>query len=288
MTPDNRFFILISSIFIVGVFQLTADAQIQTKHTNPATGETYNVELVGGFWAASPEIDLSSDSLGITGADIDFVSDLGLQKKRFREFRLVLRPAQKHKFRIQYVPIGYQADTTLERPIAFQDVKYDVKVPVSTSINLKAWRFGYEYDFIYRNRGFLGVIVEAKYADLETKLKSVIGDETIGNQFTRERIPIPAVGGIGRIYPTRNLSLTVELTGFRWWDSEDNNASNYGGWLTQGQGQHIDLDMYGTANFSDTFGIQAGYHTLQLGYVIDEDSIAVKLSGPYLSGVLRF
>ena len=74
------------------------------------------------------------------------------------------------------------------------------------------------------------------------------------------------------------MSLTFELTGFKWPDRTDDNI----------KGSYVDLDMYGTVNFSDNFGIQTGYRTLDLGYLIEEDSVDIKLKGNYLGGVLRF
>ena len=47
------------------------------------------------FWNADPDLIISSESLGIPGDDIDLVNDLGIEDKRLREFRLVLRPATK-------------------------------------------------------------------------------------------------------------------------------------------------------------------------------------------------
>ena len=42
-----------------------------------------------------------------------------------------------------------------------------VTLPVATDLKWKAYRFGYEWDFVYRDRGFVGVVLEAKYTDVE-------------------------------------------------------------------------------------------------------------------------
>ena len=47
--------------------------------SNRATGETYHVELAGTIWNPTPEIVISSESLGILGDNVDFVNALGLQ-----------------------------------------------------------------------------------------------------------------------------------------------------------------------------------------------------------------
>ena len=138
MMQHHRVFVVVTSLVTLLAVARPADAQVRARGVDPATGETYHVEIMGGLWTPTPEMVVSSDFLGITGTDIDFVSDLGILKKRFRELRLVLRAARKHKFRFQYVPIGYQADTVLERPVIFQGIRYDAGIPVTTSVTLRA------------------------------------------------------------------------------------------------------------------------------------------------------
>ncbi len=70
-----------------------------------ATGETYHVEIGGDLWNPTPDIVISSEALGIAGPRIDFVKRLGIEKTRFKQLKIVLRPATKHKFRFEYTPI---------------------------------------------------------------------------------------------------------------------------------------------------------------------------------------
>ena len=272
MMQHHRAFVVCTLLATLAIAR-PADAQFSVRRPpNPATGESYHVEIMGGWWNATPEMVLSSDEFGIVGTDIDFVSDLGILQKRLRDLRLVLRPARKHKFRIQYVPIQYQADTVLERSVVWRGQRHPPGTPVTTSVVWRAWRFGYEYDFLYRDRWFVGLIVETKYTDIEARL-----DSLVGNEFARARAPLPAIGGIGRVYPSRNLSVTFELTGFRLPNLDEDYKANY-----------VDLDVYGMVNFSDNFGIQTGYRSLDLGYLIEQDAADIKLKGTYFAGIVRF
>ena len=248
-----------------------AEAQFQVSQ--PAIGETYHVELFGGLWNPSPEISISSSQLGIPGSDIDVVADLGIVQKRFRELRVVLRPARKHKFRLQYVPATYEADAILNRPVVFNGVSYDLGIPVSTVAQWNTWRIGYEYDFLYRDRWFIGFIAEAKYTDVDIALDSLLASE-----FTRANAPIPAIGGIVRAYPTRAWGLTIEFTGFK---LPEQIAESY-------RAEYVDLDIYTTLNFSDNVGFQFGYRSVDVQYQLDEDAGDVKLKGMYFGGLLRF
>jgi hypothetical protein len=253
-----------------------AEAQFQYRPVStrdPATGENYHVEVSGDFWFSTPAILVSSEALGIVGTQIDAVSDLGFAKKRFPEFRLVLRPATKHKWRLQYIPINFSSEAVLNRNIVFNGIRYDVGLPVNSSLDWKAWRFGYEYDFIYRDRGFVGLLVEAKYTDVQVNLDSVVGSE-----FTHARAPIPAIGGIGRIYVVPNISVTFEMSGFKLPESIDD----------EWRGRYLDFDLYGTVNFTDNVGVQIGYRSLDVFYQIDSDTGDFDLKGTYFGAVARF
>jgi hypothetical protein len=240
---------------------------------NRAIGETYRVEVTAGLWNPSPDMVVSSHSLGIIGSDIDIVDDLGVVKKRFGEFRLVLRPGKQHKFRFQYIPMSYEASTTIARDLVFNGATYHLGLPVNSALDWKAYRVGYEYDFFYRDRGFIGVVAEAKYTDVEVKL-----DSPIGSEFTRARGPLPAIGVVGRGYVAEMASLTGEVTLFHLPSSI---GEDY-------RGKYMDYDFYGTVNFTDHVGTQVGYRSIDVHYRVKEDAGTLKLGGLYFSGVVRF
>lgn len=251
-----------------------AQAQYGVRPTSErATGENYHVEVGGYFWNPTPTIAIQSqvNSIIAPGTLIDFVEDLGIEQTRFRQLKVVLRPSTKHKFRFEYTPIKYeQPDGTLRRNIVFNGITYNVALPVSTTLSWKAYRFAYEYDFIYRDRGFLGLVLEAKYTDVEATLENVID-----TQFVRARAPIPAIGVIGRVYVAPNISITGEFGGFKLDLDEDT-------------GSYFDFDLYGTVNFTDHFGGQVGYRSFDVNYRVDSDEGDLQLKGLYFGGVVRF
>ena len=248
-------------------------AQFSDQRSEPATGETYHVEFFGGLWDPSPEITLSSAQLGIPGSDIDVGGDLGILRKRFREFRLALRPARKHKFRLQYVPISYGSSVVLDRTLVFNGFRYDLGIPISAAAQWNTWRIGYEYDVVYRDRWFVGLILEAKYTDVDVSLNSPFASE-----FTRARAPVPAIGGIVRAYPLRRWGLTFELTGFKLPEQIDDNY----------RAEYLDIDVYTTLNATDHVGFQFGFRSIDALYRVRADAGSVKLKGPYVGGLLRF
>src|SRR3954470_20117066 len=136
-----------------------ASAQYGAKPmSDPATGESYHVEIGGDLWFPTPTHLFSSEALGIVGSQVNFVSDLGIEKTTFRQLKTVLRPGRKHRLRFEYTPISYDAVGTLKANVIFNGILYPVSLPVTTELKWKAYRFAYEYDFLYKDRGFVGVV----------------------------------------------------------------------------------------------------------------------------------
>ncbi len=261
---------------LVGLALVPAVASAQLsiyKPSRPAIGERYNFEFSLGMWNPTPSITFSSDQLSIIGTRIDAVKDLGIAQQKFREYRFTLRPAKKHKVLFEYVPIRYAPESVLTRTIVFRGVPYDVGLPVNSSLEWKTYRFGYEYDLIYRDRFFLGVIGDVKYTDVHASIESPLAKEA-----TSARAPIPGIGGIARAYVAKNVSVTGELTGFKLPDSATSDYS----------GRDVDFDVYGTVNVNDNVGAQVGYRSMDVAYRVRGDSGTFTLKGMYLRGVVRF
>jgi hypothetical protein len=249
-----------------------AQAQYAVSGSDRATGEKYHFEVGGFIWNPTPEMAITSEALGIIGSRIDFIEDLGIEKKRFNQIKAVLRPGTKHKFRFELTPIKYNASSLLRRNIIFNGITYPIALPIETELLWKAYRFGYEWDFIYRDRGFLGLLLEAKYTDVQATLQNFSDRE-----FVRARAPIPAIGIIGRVYVVPNISITGEFSGIRLPDIDEDYKAKY-----------FDLDIYGTVNFTNNVGVQGGYRSFDVFYKVESDEGDLKLKGIYFGGVVRF
>jgi len=251
-----------------------ARAQYGAKQmSDPATGETYHVEIGGYLWDPTPDLVITSEALGIIGSRINFVTDLGIEKTKFRQLKTVLRPGRKHRLRFEYTPITYDAVGTLKANVIFNGILYPVSLPVTTELKWKAYRFAYEYDFLYKDRGFVGVVFDAKYTDVQATLSNIIDTE-----FVRARAPILTIGAIGRAYVAPNISITGELTGL-----------GSGGLFGEDYRAHyVDFDLYGTVNFNDHVGAQLGYRSFNVFYHLKHDDGNLDLKGLYFGGAVRF
>jgi len=259
---------------VVLIWPVASAAQYAPAGT-PAVGEEYHIEAALAWWSPEPKLIVSSESLGIPGDDVNLVTDLGILKKRLRELRLVLRPSTKHKFRINYLPIQYSAQALVQREFVFNGQRYRIGLPVNTEADLTTWRFGYEYDFIYRSRGYLGVLLDVKYTNVD-----VVLDSPIGSEFTSQVAPIPTIGIVGRGYIVENVSITGEVSFFKV-------PENLGEQLN-GEGRYLDYDFYGTFNFNRYAGAQLGVRSIDVQYRKDLDAGTLNFVGWYFGGVIRY
>jgi hypothetical protein len=268
--------IAMAAFFLYGILLAPSLARAQYRATpfhDPATGEVYHIEGGLELWNPPPLLQIASEQLGIVGTTIDAATDLGITQHRITELRLVLRPARKHKFRVNYLPMHYTAQSTVHRDFIFNAIHYGVNLPVSSDLTWNTWLLGYEYDFLYHDRWFVGFVAQAKATDVEVKLASPIGSD-----FVVAKAPIPNLGGIVRVYVVPNISVTGELVGIK----IPNSVS------TTYRAHYVDFDLYGTVNFNNYVGAQLGYRRIDVGYLIKKDQGAFLMKGLYFGGVVRY
>jgi hypothetical protein len=267
--------------FLCSLLLLAAPVRAQFQPRSAASdappGETYHVEAAVGFWLPSADISITSGGsgalTGILGTEIDAKTDLGLTDRRFPEFHVELRPARHHKFRFQYIPISYEQTSTLPRDVVFNGQRYPQGFPTASTLDWKAYRFGYEYDFIATDRGYGGFIVDFKYTDVTVTLNS-----SGLSEFAQAHAPIPTLGGVGRVYVVPSVSITGEVTGFKLPEKAFKDSSGY----------YLDVDIYGTVNFTRNVGVQAGFRSLDVDYVLKTDAGSFALKGLFFGLVARY
>ena len=224
------------------------------------------------FWTPDPTLTLQSGDLtaatGIT--NIDFVQEFGIEKKTFPEIRFTV--GRSHKFRFGYVPVKYDADATIQRTITFRGQTFTVGVPASTEIKWDLWKFGYEWDFVSREKGYFGVIADLKYNKLEASIASPALARTA---MTEQDAPVPTIGVAGRGYPHPMVSISGEFSGLKF-NSDEFEASLW------------DFDINAAVTFGRYIGVQGGYRMYTVDFTIEDDIGDLELKGPYIGAVVRF
>lgn len=255
----NRFTLTAAALCALTLFASVAEAQ---DHVG---------EISVLFSKPSPELVLSTDALaGSSVSEVDFVQEFGIEDEWFPAFRLAL--GRSHKFRLSYVKFSYEADATIQRTFTFQGRTFTVGAPASTDIEWDLWTVGYEWDFVSRDAGFVGVIADLKYNKVKASVDSPLLTSTAATDTTA---PVPTIGLAWRANPSPVFAIGGEFAGFKL-DRDDFNV------------KFTDFDIYGMVNVHRNVGAQVGYRSVVADYVVDEDSGDLKMQGPYIAGVLRF
>lgn len=236
-----------------------------------AQGEGHVAEVGVMFWKPTPELVLSTDNLARAGvSEVDFVQEFALEEKYFPEFRATL--GRGHKFRTSFVTFKYDAETTITRTIVFQGRTFTIGAPATADITWKLWKFGYEWDFVSRDLGFIGVIADLKYNRVEALIDS---PALASAAVTDTTAPVPTFGVTARGYLAPAISVTGEFTGLSF-NRDDFDAKIW------------DFDVYGTVTLGRNFGVQGGYRSVVVDYLVDEDTGDLKMKGLYVGAVARF
>jgi hypothetical protein len=265
-----------AALFLAALLAATrAEAQFQS---DKGAGEQYHVEFSLRFWSPTPELSLSTGSLANLGVGpVDFVQAFGIEKDRFTEYSVTSK-AGKHKFHYGTIPINYSKDMVITRTIQFGNVTVPISAPASTNIDWRLRRYGYEWDFVSADRGYVGLITDVK----DNRFSANVTAGPYGSEDADLRVWIPTVGLGARVYPHRLISITgefnVEVTRFEGFDRLK----------TDWDGHFVDFDVYGTINLGRNVAVQGGYRSLRVDYTSDSDTANMRLKGMYWGGNLRF
>ncbi len=153
--------------FLVALAALVATpavsfAQSRENKDDRAIGERYRVEAAATMWRPGLFGAITSTQLDLVGSKIDFANDLGFASANVTNLSVVLRPAKKHRFHFELSPASYSSNTTFNRIVTFAGIPFPVSLPIHSTFSWRTMRIGYEYDFIYKKRGFIGVLFEAR------------------------------------------------------------------------------------------------------------------------------
>ena len=232
-------------------------------------GERYTVELEGRMWNAKLDSTVKVVENGI-GTDTKLVDDLGFdERKNFFQARLQVKFFKKHKFNLEYIPLKWDGDKVVSRTIEFSGEKYTVGTRVQSSLDLKFLKGGYEYDFLVGKLGFLGGTLDVLVANASVQLKA----PALGiDQKEDKTVPIPMIGLIGRIYPSKWVNLTGKASGLP--------LGSYG--------SVFDAEVSLNINPIKYLGISGGYRYFSTNLKYNDNSLDYKLDGPFLALAIRF
>ena len=135
---------------------------------------------------------------------IDLNRDFGFGSYSTFSGNLDWRFKRKHHFLFGVSPLESSRSVTLSRTINFQGNTYNVGTTASAEVNSFAFAPGYQWDFIRRHWGFVGLPVQFYMLDTSA---SVTGEVTVNDQTVSRKssasffAPLPVIGLRSRWYP---------------------------------------------------------------------------------------
>jgi hypothetical protein len=162
----------------------------------------------------------------------------------------------------------------LTREIVFAGQTFPVSLPIESSLEWKVWRFGYEWDFISRSRGFMGVLIEGRKTDLTAELNSLVSS---GEVFASA--PLPAIGIVTRVYPLPDLAVHFEFSGMKAPDSFFGDRFS---------GVYTDMELSATVNITKNLGVNVGWRRMNTDIRVNADYGDLNFRGYAFGGIVRF
>jgi hypothetical protein len=168
--------------------------------------EDFRVEVTASGWSAT-----LTGHVQTAGIPVDLERDLALDDRWTFFGKLVLKPARKHRILIEGAPYRFEGRNILERTVTFAGQTYTIREDIASTAELTYVFGGYQYDFLSRAAGHLGIQVGVAYVDAAGEIRSIARGITGRHQ---EQFPIPLVGveGRGFVVPGR-VSISGELKG---------------------------------------------------------------------------
>lgn len=272
----------LSVCLLISLLASQADAQFRPP-SEPAPGENFHVELGLMFWKPTPGIVIGSDSLrAVNAAGVDLVQQFNIADKRFNEFRAVLQGG-KTKLRVSHANLLYNEATTLNEAVVIGGRPFNVAANATADLQWELWKIGYERDFVKTGRGFIGFIAEVNFNHVVADLSATSQGFT-ATSLTDEKVPFPAIGAVARVYPQKNVGVTVEWTGFKMPGFIANKLTD----TNNGDAHMKNFDAYVTGSITRYFGVQGGYRALSADYLLDSDTGDLEMKGFYFGGMVRF
>jgi hypothetical protein len=190
---------------------LSAAAFSQT--TEKEDFDAYKLRIDAGWYYSNPtgSIQGASD----TGS-IDLNKDLGFSSYPTFSGKVDWKFTRKNHFYVTIIPLNTSRQTVLNRTFTFQGQTFTAGLTANSSLNTLAVAPGYQYDFIRRKRGHLGLGLQFDLFNTTAKINAAA--QTTGDGVHHNAVsasgsllaPIPVAGPDFRFYVTDSPRVFVQ------------------------------------------------------------------------------
>jgi hypothetical protein len=184
-----------------------------SQKTEKEDFDAYKLRIDAGFYYSNPSgsIHGSNDS-----GSVDLNKDLGFESYPTFSGKVDWKFTRKNHLYLSATPLDTSRQTVLNRTFAFQGQTFSTGLTTNSSLNTLAIAPGYQYDFIRRKRGHLGLGLQVDFFNTTAKISAaaqVTGDGVHHNAVSASGsllAPIPVAGPDFRLYLTNSPRLFVQ------------------------------------------------------------------------------
>ena len=175
--------------------------------------DAYKLRIDAGFYYSSPTGSIHGASDNDT---IDLTKDLGFNSYPTFSGKVDWKFTRKNHLYVTIIPLDTSHQIVLNRTFTFQGKTFTAGLTTSSSLNTLAVAPGYQYDFIRRKRGHLGLGLQFDFFDTTAKISAaaqVTGDGVHHDAVSASGsllAPIPVAGPDFRLYLTDSPRLFVQ------------------------------------------------------------------------------
>src|SRR5262245_896945 len=207
-------------------------------------------EITAETWLQQPKGVIHG---GNGNLNIDLERDLRFERQYNFLGIFNWRFARKHHLIFEVNPSSADKTTTLGRDITFRGQTFLAGSGVRTEIRTFHFYPQYQWKFIQRSRGHLGLNIGIDLFDMRAKITALAGVSGPGGPQTVTRTAegslfagLPTGGFEGRIFP---------IPGHDWFNINGHARGMY----FFGYGKYVEARLNGEIRFSSHFGVQGGY-----------------------------
>jgi hypothetical protein len=252
-----------SRLLCISLLLAAAPALAQAAEEDLPMSERYHVRLEYLWW--SPQLDgqLQKGTAESEGTVLDAKADLGIRETTSNVLQGTLRFGGRWKLRGAWHRLGYDGDVAATKAFDYASVHVSPNDRVQTSLTGHEFTAALECDLMQRSIGYAGLVLGAKYFDVNTTVAAIAADgRTVGRVIAQDGLPVPVAGVAVRLYPHERVSLEGEFSGFP--------AGSHG---------HIwEATVAARGHLGDRLALTVGWRKLSLDGHTDRGSLKLGLS----------
>jgi hypothetical protein len=177
--------------------------------------DDYKIKLDGFWFYSNPTGTFHGQSDMVP---VDFTKDLNFSSYTTFSGKVDWKLSHKNHLYVTITPFYTSKQTTLVRDITFEGVPYSAGAVVNSTLHAFLVAPGYQYDFIRRRRGHIGLGIQVDIFDVVSAKIAATGQVSGGgssgsgaySSSASLLAPIPVAGPEGRLYLTDSGRVFVE------------------------------------------------------------------------------